>query len=133
MAKFQKGKSGNAAGRPPGTGKVAEIREMIAGHIPEVITQLVKDAKKGDSRASKLLLERYVPAMRAVEMPVELLLPKGESMTAQGEAIVLQVAEGKLSPSQGAALLSGLGNLARVREVEILEERIAALEERMTS
>jgi hypothetical protein len=45
-------------------------------------------------------------------------------MTAQGVAIVQVVATGILASSQGAALLSGLGPLARIREIDELEQRI---------
>ena len=128
MAKFKKGQSGNPAGRKPGTGEVAKLRKSIAAHLPAIIKQLVKDAKEGDSRAARLLLERVIPPIRAMEQTVDLTLPKDQSLTAQGEAIVQEVAAGKLSPSQGAALLSGLGNLARVKEIDELEERISILE-----
>lgn len=125
---WKPGASGNPSGRPAGTGEVAKLRKSIEEHVPEIISQLVKNAKAGDAQSARLLLERVIAPIRAIEMPVELLLPESEGLTAQGLAIVQQVSEGRLSPSQGAALLSGLGNLARVKEVEELEARIEALE-----
>jgi hypothetical protein len=59
---------------------------------------------------------------------IKLPLPDGESITAQGVAIVQAVAAGILAPSQGAALLTGLGTLARIKEIDELTARIAALE-----
>ena len=70
-----------------------------------------------------------LPPIKAIEQPVELVLPNGEGLTAQGMALVEAVAAGILAPSQGASLLSGLGALARIREIDELEQRITKLEE----
>ena len=40
------------------------------------------------------------------------------------------VAIGELAPGQGAALLGAIGTLARVSEIDELESRIAALEQK---
>ncbi|MDO9011200.1 MAG: DUF5681 domain-containing protein [Gallionella sp.] len=126
--RWKEGESGNPNGRKPGTGAVAKLRESIAAHLPEIITQLVIKAKEGDAQAARLLLERVLPPMKAIEQPVELSLPDGEGMTAQGVAIVQAVAAGILAPGQGAALLTGLGALARIKEIDELEKRITQLE-----
>lgn len=126
--KWKSGESGNPNGRPPGVGEVTKLRNSIAEHLPEIITQLVTKAKEGDAQAARLLLERVLPPMKAIEPMVELTLPNGEGITAQGMAIVQAVAAGTLAPSQGAALLSGLGALARIREIDELEKRITQLE-----
>jgi hypothetical protein len=126
--KWKAGESGNPNGRPPGVGKVTKLRESIAAHLPEIIAQLVTRAREGDAQAARLLLERVLPALRPVELPVELALPAGEGMTAQGRAIVQAVADGTLAPGQGAQLLTGLGSLARIVEIDELEKRITQLE-----
>lgn len=126
--KWKAGESGNPNGRPPGVGEVTKLRNSIAEHLPEIITQLVTKAKEGDAQAARLLLERVLPPMKAIEPMVELTLPNGEGITAQGMAIVQAVAAGTLAPGQGAALLSGLGALARIMEIDELERRITQLE-----
>ena len=126
--RWKPGESGNPAGRIPGTGAVAKLRDSIARHLPAIITQLVTKAKDGDMQAARLLLERVLPPMKAIEQPVALSLPDGEGMTAQGVAIVQAVASGTLAPGQGAALLSGLGALARIKEMDELERRVTQLE-----
>lgn len=126
--RWKAGESGNPNGRKPGTGEVAKLRESIAAHLPEIITQLVSKAKEGDAQAARLLLERVLPPMKAIEQPVELTLPDGEGMAAQGVAIVRAVAAGTIAPGQGAALLTGLGALARIKEIDELERRITQLE-----
>ena len=109
-------------------GEVTKLRESIAAHLPEIITQLVIKAKEGDAQAARLLLERVLPPMKAIEPMVELTLPVGEGITAQGVAIVQAVAAGILAPGQGAQLLTGLGALARIKEIDELERRITQLE-----
>ncbi|WP_334108281.1 DUF5681 domain-containing protein [Methylobacillus sp.] len=125
--RWKAGESGNPNGRPPGIGEVTRLRQGIAAHLPEIIGQLVEKAKEGDTQAARLLLERVLPTMKAIEQPVTLALPDGD-MTAQGVAIVQAVADGTLAPGQGAALLGGLGALARIKELDELERRIAELE-----
>lgn len=126
--RWKAGESGNPKGRTPGSGEVAKLRASIAVHLPEIITQLVTKAKEGDAQAARLLLERVLPALKPMEQPVTLSLPNGDGLTAQGVAIVQAVADGALSPGQGAALLSGLGALARIREIDELTARIEKLE-----
>lgn len=75
-----------------------------------------------------MLLERVLPSLKPIEQPVALLLPTGEGLTAQGVAIVEAVAAGTLAPDQGAALLTGLGSLARIKEIDELTARITVLE-----
>lgn len=125
---WKPGQSGNPNGRPPGLGEVAKLRNSITEHLPEIIVQLVSKAKAGDSQAARLLLERVLPPMKAIELPVALPMPSGDGLTAQGVAIVQAVATGTIAPGQGAALLTGLGALARIKEIDELERRIAQLE-----
>lgn len=126
--KWKAGESGNPNGRPPGVGEVTKLRNSIAEHLPEIIRQLVAKAKEGDAQAARLLLERVLPALKPMEQPVELTLPDAEGLTAQGVAIVQAVAAGILAPGQGAQLLTGLGALARIKEIDELERRITQLE-----
>lgn len=51
QGRWRAGESGNPKGRTPGTGEVAKLRESIAAHLPEIITQLVAKAKDGDGCA----------------------------------------------------------------------------------
>lgn len=83
--RWQKGESGNANGRKPGTGEVAKLRARIAKDLPAIIAQLVAKAKDGDAQAAKLLLERTIPTIKSMEQPVMINLPHGDGLTEQGE------------------------------------------------
>jgi len=45
----------------------SDIRKRIGGRIGSVINVLFKQAESGDTAASKLLLDRYLPSLKAVE------------------------------------------------------------------
>ena len=129
---WKPGESGNPAGRTPGSGEVAKLRAAIGQHVPAIITRLVQAALDGDVGASRLLLERVVPPLKAAEETTPLTLPDG-SLTVQGRAVLAAVGAGELAPSQGAALLASLGTLAKLQEADELEARIVALEARSTA
>ncbi|MCK6417296.1 MAG: hypothetical protein L6Q63_17510 [Giesbergeria sp.] len=80
-------------------------------------------------QAARLLLERALPPIKAVEATQALSLPDG-TLTEQGRAVLASVAAGELAPGQGAALLGAIGTLARVAEIDELTQRITALENR---
>lgn len=125
--RWKAGESGNPAGRKPGTGEVAQIRAAIAERVPELLEKLVAQALEGDTAAARLLLERTIAPLKAVEPAQPLTLPDG-TLTAQGRAVLASVAAGELAPGQGAQLLAAIGSLARVAEVDELAARVAALE-----
>src|SRR5450830_145602 len=125
---WKPGQSGNPNGRPPGTSDVGRLRAAISEHLPEIIAQLVEKAREGDTQAARLLLERVIPPMKAIEATVTLELAPDASLTEQGESIVRAAAGGALAPGQAGALLAGLGSIARLKEVDELTTRLEALE-----
>ena len=130
ISRWKPGQTGNPKGRPPGQSEITRLRAALAGDVPEILAGLVLAAKGGDVQAARLILERILPPVKAIEQAVELQLPEGGTLTAQGRAVLSAVAGGNLAPSQGAALLGAIGTLARVTEIDELTARIAALEEK---
>ena len=126
--KWKPGQTGNPKGRPPGQSEITRIRASLAGDVPEILAGLVTAAKAGDTQAARLILERILPPVKAIEQAVALQLPNGGTLTAQGRAVLSAVAAGELAPSQGAALLSAIGTLARVTVIDELEARLTKLE-----
>jgi hypothetical protein len=111
----------------PGSGKVAELRKAIEAKVPAIVKRLTEAALDGDVGAARLLLERVVPPLRAAELPVEVELAGG-SLADKGIAVVEAAASGRLNPSQAAQLLSAMGAVARIVEIDELLGRIEALE-----
>lgn len=116
--RWKSGESGNPKGRPQGVGEITKLRNSIAEHLPEIITQLVTKAKAGDTQAARLLLERVLPPMKPIEQPIVLSLPSEEGLAAQGEAIIQAIADGIISPATGSQLLASVGIIGQLRETD---------------
>lgn len=125
--RWEPGESGNPNGRPPGSGKAAELRAKVAAHVPEILQMLVTQAKGGDVAAARLLLERVLPPVKSVDAAEPIALPSG-TLAEQGRAVVQAMACGDISATAGGALMGALQTLARVVEVDELAARIEALE-----
>ena len=124
---FKAGSSGNPRGRPSGLSSSEKLRAAIAEELPDIIKTLVTAAKASDTQAAKVLMDRGLAPLRAKDTPISLdPLPAG--LAAAGRAILDAIAEGKITPLQGQQMLSGMGTITRIVEVEDLAKRIAALE-----
>lgn len=126
--RWKPGQSGNPKGKPPGSGELQRLRASIASEVPDILAGLVASARAGDAQAAKLILERIFPAVKPVELAQELDLPEGGTLTAQGRAVLTAVAAGHLAPGQGSQLLSAIGALAKISEIDELTARIEKLE-----
>ncbi len=124
---WKPGQSGNPKGRKTGTGEVGQMRAAMAQRMPELLQTLMARALEGDVGAARLLLERTVAPLRAVD-PAQLIRLPGNTLTERGQAVLTAVSAGELSPGQGAALIGAIGSLARVAEMDELAARVAALE-----
>jgi hypothetical protein len=128
--KWPKGTSGNPKGQKPGYSKLQKLRAGLADHLPQILSALVEQAKAGDTQAIKLVLERTLPPMKAIEQSQPIDLPQDGSLSDLGRAALLALANGDLAPGQAAQLISALGSLAKVIEIDSLEARITELEAR---
>ena len=68
---WKQGQSGNPNGRPRKSQKtMAQLRSQISEHLPDVIEVLANAAKQGDVQAARILVERCVPSMRALDQNI---------------------------------------------------------------
>ena len=107
------------------SGKAARRHCRPSARHPQSLTAA---ALAGDVQAARLLLERALPPIKAVELAQAVAIPNEGSLTDQGRAVLAAVAAGELAPGQGAALLASIGTLARVVEVDELARRLDVLE-----
>ena len=125
---WQPGQTGNAKGRPPGQSEITRLRSSLASDVSDILAGLVMAAKGGDVQAARLILERILPPIKAIEHALELQLPDGGTLTAKVSAVLSAAAAGNLAPEQAAQLIAALGTLAKINEVDELAARITALE-----
>lgn len=128
MPKFAPGQSGNPAGRRPRTDTEKALRAKIRLAVPESVDTLTAAAKAGDIQAARVLLDRVLPSLKAVDRAVTLSL--GSDLAEAGRGVLEALGSGRVTPDQAASLLGAVGSLARIIETTELEQRISALEDR---
>jgi hypothetical protein len=131
MPKFQPGRSGNPAGRPKGCKdrRTEYARGLLEPHAKALMQKVVDLALEGDTTALRLCLERLVPPLRDRPQPVTVAGLTG-TLTEQGQAVLRALGSGALAPEEAARVLGALADQARIVEVDELERRVQALEQR---
>jgi len=67
---YQKGHSGNPAGRPPGLpDKRTVLRELLAPHAEALVAKVVALALAGDTAALRICIDRLIPLQRHATIP----------------------------------------------------------------
>lgn len=127
---WQKGQSGNPKGRPAGQSATTKMRESLASEVPAILAALALSAKSGDTQAARLILERVLPPVKAIELPTALQLPGDGTLTDKANAVLHACSTGQIAPAQASQLIAALGTLAKITEIDELTERITALEAR---
>ena len=124
--RFIKGKSGNPAGRPKQQSVL--IREELNKHSADVIKKVLDLALlDNDTAALKMVLDRIAPPLKPTSAPIEFKIDDG-SLTEKANQILFATSQGKLSTEAAGTLITALGNIARITELDELIERIAKLE-----
>jgi hypothetical protein len=126
MAKYQKGESGNPNGRPKGVISHRKFREAILKDAPEIIESMITLAKSGDVSAAKIVLDRVFPTMKPGDSLLS--LPMTGNLSDDARQVLISVGNGAITPDQGSKLLSCIGSLAKVIEIDELIRRVEALE-----
>lgn len=103
---FKKGSSGNAAGRPVGSGLGPKVRQAISARTPELIEALLDQAIGGDVTAAQILLDRVCPKLKP-ESVVALNVASDASRLDLTKAVLGAVLSGDVS-IDGAKEILGL-------------------------
>jgi hypothetical protein len=128
---FQKGESGNPAGRPRGSRNRTTIlmQDLLAGRAEAIGQKLVELAENVDIAAIRICMDRLAPAGR--DEPVDVGLPpieKPADSVAAAQAIVTAVAAGDLTATEAAGLAKVIDVYVRAVETKGLDERLTKLE-----
>ncbi len=128
---FQKGQSGNPAGRPLGArGKAALFVEaMFEGEAEDIIRMAIVKAKEGDLAAVRLCLDRIAPRPKDRVVPFELPpLRSAQSALDATAEIAAAVARGDMSPAQAEDVSRLVDRYLTTLEAVVFERRVSRLE-----
>ena len=128
---FQKGQSGNPAGRPRGSRNRATIlfENLLEGDSEAIARKAIELAKEGDIAAIRICLDRLAPARKNDPVVFELPpLGKAADTVAAAARIVAAVAAGELAPSEAADLAKVIDFYMRALATTGFEARLTELE-----
>jgi hypothetical protein len=130
---FQKGQSGNPAGRPRGSvNRATRAAAMLFDGEAEALSRkAIELALSGDAAALRLCLDRTIAPRR--ERPVEVALPPIDSaadLLGAIKAVAAAVGRGAITASEGVALSQMIETFLRTIDASDFEMRLQRLEER---
>ena len=128
---FKKGKSGNPAGKKPGTRhRATRLAEtLLDSEAVELVKKCVEMAIDGDSTAMRICMDRLVPPRKS--RPINIDLPDvstGEGVSEAQAVVVQAVGEGEVTPEEGQVLSSILEARRKSIETADIELRLGKLE-----
>ena len=130
---FEKGRSGNPAGRRPGSQNKATLAAaaLLAGESEALTRKAVELGLAGDPIAMRLCLERILPPIR--ERSVKFTLPPIKSaadIAGAMEAVTSALARGVITPGEAGRIAGVVATFVRAIETSEFEQRLNELEER---
>jgi hypothetical protein len=117
------------AGRPRGSKNRTTVlaQALLAGEETALVRKAIELAKAGDVQMLKFLLDRLLPKDRLIKIPIPWLDHPDEAIDAMA-AISGAVANGQITPTEGAALSNVISGWSRAIEFWELSMRIESLE-----
>lgn len=124
---FQKGTSGNPAGRPKGVpDRRRALKELLEPEAPKLIQKAVKMALDGDTTMMRACLDELIPNARP---STKVTLPEAQGISELGFAILELMGRGEMTLEEGRGVADVLVLQARLQEHDDLLARVEALEE----
>lgn len=132
QGKFQKGQSGNPAGKPKGARHktTLAVQALLDGEAENITRKAIEAAMAGDITAIRLVLERILPARK--DSPITLELPaisNSSNVVELMQAVLDAVSNGEITPLEANALAGVVEQWRKTYESKELADRLALLEE----
>jgi len=127
--KFKPGKSGNPNGRPKGSSRAADLRQLLNPDAEALVQKAKELALSGDVTALRLCLERLVPVIKIKDEPIIIEgLDSDSSLAEQGKSVIKALSLGDITPSESTTVMQTIANQARIIEVDEHDKRLTELE-----
>lgn len=122
--RFQKGRSGNPAGRPRGAKNSVTLaaETMLEDESARLTRKCIELALAGDVTALKLCLERIVPVRR--DRPVQFAMPPLTDARSAADllaAVAAAMASAEITPLEAEAVAKVIGHFVKAAEVEQMQ------------
>ena len=132
---FQKGQSGNPAGRPRGivNRATALAQNLLSERAEWIARKVIELAEEGDMAAIRVCMDRLVPPIK--QQPVAVELPPIEKPADSVEAvasIAAAVAAGDLTAAEAALLAKVVDVYVRTLDSRGFNERLSKLEKEIS-
>jgi hypothetical protein len=129
---YEKGRSGNPAGRQTGSRNKATLAAaaFLAGESEALTRRAVELALAGDPTAMRLCLERILPPCR--ERAVKFALPPIESaadIAAAMKAVTSALAAGTITPGEAQRIAAVVDTFVRAIDASDFDRRLQELED----
>ncbi|MDG1708259.1 MAG: DUF5681 domain-containing protein [Emcibacteraceae bacterium] len=132
--RFKPGQSGNPNGRPKGSRnkKTLALEALLEGEAEGLTRKCVELAKKGDTTALRLCMERIYPVRRG--SPIEIDIPEinnSADIPLAISSVIRSVSSADISPEEGEVIVKLFDAERRAFETDELAQKVKALEEVM--
>jgi hypothetical protein len=128
---FQKGQSGNPAGRPRGALNRATVlaQTLLSERAESIAGKVIELAERGDMTALRVCMDRLVPVIKHQPIAVELPpIEKPADSVDAAASIAAAVAAGELTATEAAELAKVVDVYVRALDSKGFDERLSKLE-----
>ena len=112
--RFQKGQSGNPAGKPKGARHKTTLlaERLMQDDVEKIVNAVLTAARNGDMMAAKIILDRIAPVRRTNSFDLPRIECRADRLPARA-AILDAVANGDLTPGDAADIFNLIDRVAR--------------------
>jgi hypothetical protein len=103
------------------------VEAMLEGEIEELLRRALERAKNGDSRLSRFFLAPFVSKDRRIQIDLP-RLETAEDAPKAVAAVLRAIAEGEITPGEGALLTAQIAQFAQSVDAADLSRRLEAIE-----